>query len=295
MEKSGIASWQPGARAVQFTATEDVWIASRLQLAIETINRALKNHRYHEAAQTAWDFVWHEFCDWYLEVKKRRFTEGSGLNEHWEAALTVYETMLRLLHPVMPFITEELWQRLGMAQHGAKSISLASYPTEFPASINSESVRRFNVLQQMVTAARELRADHKLDPKATLDATVYLHAFEFDNADLSAAASMAQLKLSQQRGSLGQTDGVVRSTPEFELQIVAPAQQAQNGTESRGRIEKEIATLQKTIDNYERQLSDETFLGKAPAKIIEGMRTKLSEYRAQIEKSRKLLAGVGQA
>ena len=72
----------------------------------------MKLHRYHEATQALWDFVWHEFCDWYLEVKKLRFRENSGQDDHWTEALTIYESMLRLLHPFMPFITEELWQRL---------------------------------------------------------------------------------------------------------------------------------------------------------------------------------------
>ena len=78
------------------------------------MNRALAQHRYHEAAQTLWDFVWHEFCDWYLEVKKLRFEEASGLTADWAVTLQVYDTILRLLHPFMPFITEEL-----VAAHGS--------------------------------------------------------------------------------------------------------------------------------------------------------------------------------
>jgi valyl-tRNA synthetase len=293
MDRSGISDWKPRAGGtVPFRATEDIWIASRLRHAIETINRALKVHRYHEAAQTVWEFVWNEFCDWYLEVKKRRFREGSGVDEHWEAALTVYETMLRMAHPVMPFITEELWQRLGLSQSGPKSISLAAYPTEFQTESNPEAVRRFGVLQQIVTAARELRADNKLDPKATLDATLHLHAFVFDDADLAAVSSLAQLNLKQERGSVQAGSGALRSTPEFDLQIHAAAQMTQSGPEARARIEKENAALRKTVDNYTRQLADETFLSKAPAKVIEGMRAKLADYQAQIEKNKKLLEGL---
>ena len=82
-------------------------------------------YRYHEVAQTLWHFFWHEFCDWYVELKKLRFTEGSGLNADWRNLLAAFESALRLLHPVMPFLTEELWQRLGT---GGKSIALAAYP-----------------------------------------------------------------------------------------------------------------------------------------------------------------------
>ncbi len=71
-----------------------------------------RQYRFHEAAQTLWHFFWHEFCDWYLELKKLRFEDNTGLNAHWRNLLTVYEMALRLLHPLMPFITEELWQRI---------------------------------------------------------------------------------------------------------------------------------------------------------------------------------------
>ncbi|HEY1212457.1 MAG TPA: class I tRNA ligase family protein, partial [Bryobacteraceae bacterium] len=128
LERSGVTSFDKTS-VFPTRYIEDAWIYSRLQSAVEIVNNALELHRYHEAAQTLWDFVWKEFCDWYLEVKKLRFQENSGLDEHWVAALTVYETMLRLLHPFMPFITEELWQRLmTMAENKPVSISLAAFP-----------------------------------------------------------------------------------------------------------------------------------------------------------------------
>ena len=97
------------------------------------MNRAIEQYRFHEVAQTLWQFFWHEFCDWYLELKKLRLEDGSGLNSHWRNLLTVYEMALRLLHPVMPFLTEELWQRLRPdAKIGPQSIALAHYPQYNP-------------------------------------------------------------------------------------------------------------------------------------------------------------------
>src|SRR6185437_6696950 len=174
MEKSGVdarvsphddvtsAEIATGANEVP---VEDAWIFGRLNECASVVNRALDQHRYHEAAQTLWDFVWHEFCDWYLEVKKLRFQDNSGLDHHWRAALTVYETALRLLHPFMPFVTEELWQRLvhgSSAQTGQPlSISLASFPVAAVSHAPDRRIRLFELMQQIVTAARELRADHK--------------------------------------------------------------------------------------------------------------------------------------
>jgi valyl-tRNA synthetase len=289
--------------AVEFTfveaaveSTEDAWIFERLRKATDAVNRALEIHRYHEAAQTLWDFVWHEFCDWYLEVKKLRFRERSGLDAHWRAALTVYETMLRLLHPFMPFVTEELWQRL---VHGSNirsgqpvSISLASYPVATEGPAQDERVRLFGLLQQIVTAARELRADHKLEPKTIVNSTVYLRDALFEEADLAAAGPLAKIRIEQRSGTISDHTGLIRSTPDFDLQLHSSGAATQNGAasaESRARILREIAALEKAIGNSERQLGDATFLSKAPEKIVGNMRAKLAEYQEQLAANRRLL------
>ena len=121
MERSGVEPWTP-ENLEQFlpepdpvtlaAPIEDRWIFSRLNSCAEQVNRAIEQYRYHEAAQLLWHFFWHEFCDWYLELKKLDFRENSGLTAGWRNTLAAFETALRLLHPAMPFLTEELWQRL---------------------------------------------------------------------------------------------------------------------------------------------------------------------------------------
>jgi valyl-tRNA synthetase len=299
MERSGVEGWTPLAAITDApqNTIEDAWIFERLQRAAITVNRALEIHRYHEAAQTLWDFIWHEFCDWYLEVKKLRFRENSGLDENWQAALTVYEAALRLLHPFMPFVTEELWQRLvhGSAANTAqpKSISLASFPESHTLKHQDREVRRFELFQEIVRAARELRADNKLDSKALIPATLYLHNGSFSTNDLAALGTLAKLSLNQISGGIHDHTGIVRSTPEFDLQLHATVAE-RNGassSESRPRLLKENAILQKNIANCERQLEDSTFLGKAPEKVVATIREKLVDYRAQLIKNEKLLGG----
>jgi len=297
MERSGVESWTPSATAETIAeSTEDAWIFERLRKATEAVNRALEIHRYHEAAQTLWDFVWHEYCDWYLEVKKLRFREGSGLDAHWRAALTVYETMLRLLHPFMPFVTEELWQRLvhgsGVRSEQPVSISLASFPVAAAGPARQDQVRLFGLLRQIVTAARELRADHKLEPKTIVDSTVYLRNAVFDEADLAAAGALAKIRIEQRSGAISDHAGLIRSSLDFDLQIHSSGVTTQNGAasaESRARILREIAALEKAIANSERQLADATFLSRAPERIVGNLRVKLAEYREQLAANRKLL------
>jgi valyl-tRNA synthetase len=140
MERSNIASWTPcDTPELQSAAVEDVWIFASLKKTVAAVNRALELHRYHEAAQTLWDFTWHEFCDWYLEVKKLRFEEGTGVNAHWQATLTVYEATLRLLHPFMPFVTEELWQRLIHGSDANQSLPISVSLAHFPAAVRTNA------------------------------------------------------------------------------------------------------------------------------------------------------------
>jgi valyl-tRNA synthetase len=289
MERSAITSWSP-AETPELTsaAIEDVWIFAALKRTTETVNRALELHRYHEAAQMLWDFTWREFCDWYLEVKKLRFAPETGLNAHWQATLTVYEATLRLMHPVMPFLTEELWQRLRNGNEAMPvSISLAPYPCAINGHIHPESVDAFNLLRDIVTAARELRADHKLDPKAIIEASLFLRQSLFTEADLAVIAAIAKLVLVQSPGVVENKQGLIRSTPDFDLQLHIEIAAAPK--ESKDRVLKEIEKLNANIANAERQLADPVFLSKAPEKIINSIQAKLAEYRAQLAKNQKLL------
>ena len=150
------------------------------------------------------------------------------------------------------------------------------------------------MLQQVVTAVRELRADNKLDPKVTIDATLYLHTDQFAEADLAAISTLTKLKLSQQTGKLAEHKGLIRSTPEFDLQLHAepPAATSQNGApggDARARILKEVESFERLIENSNRQLSDETFLSKAPEKVVATLRAKLADYQEQLAKNKTLL------
>jgi valyl-tRNA synthetase len=285
IERSQVTSWKRDAFPT--SSIEDAWMHARLSAVIHVVNEALAQHRYHEAMHEIWHFVWHEFCDWYLEVKKLRFQEGSGEDEHWTAALTVYETALRLMHPFMPFVTEELWQRLAQTVDFGdhkKSISLEPYPTALASGANDEAP--FLLLHDIVKEAREQRTIRKLDPKATLNAALKLRGYRFSEDDLFVLSKLAKLTVAQ---------AVADNLKDpFELQIEAAAVQ-QNGfltPEVRARLEKENAALEKTVENQLRQLDNPAFVSKAPEKIIAGMRAKIAEYKTQIEKNRRLLKGL---
>ncbi|MEO8097469.1 MAG: valine--tRNA ligase [Acidobacteriota bacterium] len=250
----------------------DRWIAHRLNIAAEASNRNFEQHRYDQTADALYHFLWGDFCDWYLELKK--------LDEDWSFAYVVYEQALRLLHPLMPFITEELWQRLPVELRGdAKSIALARYPLFDPALVDERAESEMATLQEIVTSARTTRAENNVDPKMPVDGVLYAtgRALEVAQSNAEAITRLARTKLELRNE---QYPGV---TSEFFLKLALKV--------DRAKIEKEIAELEKVIANSQRQLSNEGFLAKAPQKITDGMRAKQAEYEAQLAKLRAALAG----
>ncbi|MCC7175142.1 MAG: valine--tRNA ligase [Bryobacterales bacterium] len=289
MERSGVDPLVP--ESPEAAALEDRWILSRLSRAAEAAGRAIEKYRYHEAAQVVWQFLWHEFCDWYLEVKKLRFTERSGPTNDWRNVLYVFEASLRLLHPLMPFLTEELWQRLDGASPRPKSLALAAYPQPDVSHTDEEAERDMALLQEIVTSARNLRAEMKADPKQQIQGMLYSQtgALELARAQAGVIQKLAGLKLEIAAGTAPRGEGVLRSTPEYDLVLRSPAALADA---QRARLRKEIGQLGKVIANSRRQLEDPEFVSRAPAHVTESIRRKLAEYEGQLAKSHAALEGL---
>jgi len=292
MEFCGVEPWLP-ARLEEFrpetdaaggvVPIEDRWIFSRLNACAAQANRSIETYRYHEAAQTLWHFFWHEFCDWYLELKKLEFRENSGLTPGWRNALAAFETALRLLHPAMPFLTEELWQRLATDRATRPvSIALAGYPQFRDDAADAEAEREIGILQEIVTVARTLRTEAKLDPKLQVAGVLYSLGSALDVAQRNAEAirKLANVNLELKAETAPKAAGI-RSGLDFDLALHLPKAQEEA---QRKREDKEREQLLKNIANHERQLGDEKFLDRAPAHVIDGMRQKLAEYKTQLGK-----------
>ncbi|HYP14948.1 MAG TPA: class I tRNA ligase family protein, partial [Bryobacteraceae bacterium] len=297
MESSNVEPWLsrldsllPEPDAASLTVPlEDRWIFSRANRCAEIVNRAIEQYRFHEVAQTLWQFFWHEFCDWYLELKKLRLEENSGINAHWRNLLTAYEMGLRMLHPVMPFITEELWQRLAAtAEDRPESIALAPFPQYSPEASDPVAEVEMSILQEIVGAARDMRADMKIEPKQIVQGVLCLAgpASNLGSTQLASIDRLTNSKL-EVRDSASDVDGVKRSSPQFDLIFKVSAEQA---AAQRARVMKEMEGLQKVIANSERQLSDDKFVSRAPTHVVEQIRVKLADYKAQYEKHRESLA-----
>jgi valyl-tRNA synthetase len=192
----------------------------------------------------------------------------------------------------MPFLTEELWQRLaeGVRDRPA-SIALARYPQYEAASTDHAAERAMDLVVEIVTSARNLRADMKTDPKQQLEGVLYARnaGLAIARGQLGAIEKLANVKLELAAGPEPKLTGAVRSTTEFDLTLRVPAAQVEA---QRSRLMKEIQQLDKVIANSRRQLSDETFLSRAPENVVRGLGEKLAEYEAQLSRSRSALDGL---
>ncbi len=248
---------------------EDRWIRSRLNQCAREMNTAIGALRYHEAAQIVWHFIYDDFCDWYIELKK--------ISGAWQNILWMFEKTLLLLHPLMPFITEELWHRLGKPEE--KSISLEPYPQYDPQFDDPAAEGEIELLQDIVRAARNLRADLGLDPKLPVTGLISI------GIDTELVRRLSGVTFT--KGEVPKT-GAVRSTADFDLSLDVPHGQLEA---QRKRLEKERDQLVKNVANSQRQLGDEVFLSKAPARVVDSIRAKLTEYEAQLKKIEDSLNG----
>ena len=193
---------------------------------------------------------------------------NSGLTNDWRNLLSVFGAYLRLQHPIMPFITEELWHRFGQTE----SIALAQYPQA--GRVDEAAEHEMALLQEMITAARKLKADNGVDSNRILDGLLYCRNGA-RSVDVPVIEKLAKVKLDVRTDAPTQLVGVVRSTPEFDLLLHVPEADAEVQQQ---RDAKEKEQLSKLIGNIDRQLDNEKFLAGAPSHVVESLRAKRAEY-----------------
>jgi valyl-tRNA synthetase len=275
------------------SSLEDRWMFSRLSRVAGEIHAALSAYRFHEAAHLLYHFFWHEFCDWYIELKKLDTSEQS-----WRNLLAAFEGALRLLHPFMPFITEELWQRLtrGIAEPPADDISIAlqPYPRPEPRHFDEEAERQMGVLQEAMVSIRDIRATLKIEPKQRVpaelhfaDAAVRALAEHFRSA-FERLAGVSRLTLLTRPPA--KEGGLLRHTLDFDVRVALDT--AVDREAERRRLEKEFEQLRREYDNLHRRLEDPSFRERAPQQVVAGAEQRLKQNLIQQKKIEETLASL---
>ncbi|MDD5385131.1 MAG: valine--tRNA ligase [Gallionella sp.] len=255
----------------------DRWIVSRLQRVEDEVAKHYADYRFDLLAKAIYEFVWDEYCDWYVELSKVQLQNGSDAQQRAtrRTLVRVLETMLRLAHPLIPFITEELWQKVApVAGRSGESIMLQAYPRADLTRCDEKSEAWVATLKSMVNACRSLRGEMNLSPaqKVPLAAAGDKAVIEAYAPYLAALARLSEVSATED--ALPDSDAPVQIVGDFRLMLKIEI----DVVAERERLDKEIARLQGEIAKAQGKLSNASFVDRAPAAVVEQERKRMEEF-----------------
>jgi valyl-tRNA synthetase len=248
------------------------------------VDSAFDSYEFSRACESLYHFAWDEFCDWYVELAKVQLAEGI---DHTTAVLAaVLDTLLKLLHPVMPFVTEVLWKQLT----GCESIVIANWPQPSGVTLDPVAVQRVTDMQKLITEVRRFRSDQGLNDRQKVPARLS----DIENADLSAQVpavrSLAWLTAAEQgfTPSAAVEVRLTRGTVTVELDTSGTVDVAAE----RRRLEKDLAAAEKELAGTTGKLGNEAFLAKAPADVVEKIRARQQLAQEEVDRITARLASL---
>ena len=264
----------------------DQWILSRLNSTTQEVNQALENFKFNDASLAVYKFIWNEYCDWYIEFAKPRLQEdGPGKIASQNVLVHVLEAALKLLHPFMPFITEEIWQKL---PKNGDSIMVSAFPKFDVAKSDKDVEKAMGKVMEVITGVRNIRGEMNLNPGLKLKALIKTRHANLEATLTKYSGLICEL------ARLGQiTIGPEIRKPKMsassvlgEMDLIIPLEGMMDFEEERGRIEKELKKIEKDLIFLDKKLSNPNFVKKAPAEVIEKdekRKATLSDKQAKLE------------
>ncbi|HET6263354.1 MAG TPA: class I tRNA ligase family protein, partial [Usitatibacter sp.] len=289
MNTEGKDTGLDAAAPVEMSAA-DRWIVSRLQRAERAVAEALGEYRFDVAARAVYEFVWDEYCDWYVELAKGQLAGSEAAQRATRRTLVrVLETTLRLAHPFIPFITEELWQKVApLAGKTGESIMIAPYPQAESAKIDEAAEREIAAVKEVVNAARNLRSTLGVAPSAKVPMYVadLAPALRDQRPAVEALARLSELKVVAE---LPKMDAPVAVTAHGKLMLHIEVDR----DAERARLGKEIERLEVEIAKTTASLGNESFVQKAPAAVVEQMKKRRADFETKLKDLRGQLGKLG--
>lgn len=278
----------------------DRWIVSQLQKVEAEIAKGFAEYRLDNVANTIYDFVWNEFCDWYLEIAKVQIQNGNEAQQRAtrHTLIRVLETILRLAHPIIPFVTEELWQKVApVAGREGASIAVAAYPEAQPEKIDEASIAYVERIKAMVDSCRTLRGEMGVSPAQRLPLLVMgdnAEAAEFLRANAAVLKNLAKLSDVKVFEDEAAWQAEAQSAP---VSVVGDARLALfveiDVEAEKARLTKEAKRLEGEIAKANGKLSNEAFCAKAPAPVLEQEKKRVADFGATLARIQEQLARLG--
>jgi valyl-tRNA synthetase len=273
--------------ALQLTLA-DRWILSRFANAVKDVTRNLKTYRFNEAANALYHFTWNEYCDWYLEMAKPRWAETADADDRRTArwvAWKVLDGILRMLHPFMPFVSEEIWQAL---PHDGEWLATASWPRAKRAWFDADAERQVGFLQQLVVAVRNLRAENGVPPGKPVPVVVRGAKDQLDLVEKLAdqirpLARIESLTLSRD----GSRPHVAASSIVGGAEVFLPLEGLVDLDEERARLSREADKLLTDLESTRKKLRNQDFLTKARPDVVERERQRLEQLEGTLDKLKR--------
>jgi len=268
----------------------DLWILSGLHRAISSIDKSLNDFRLNDATHTLYSFIWTEYCDWYIELVKNRLYDKENPRTQQIArsiAIHILDNIVRLLHPFMPFITEEIWQSFPDSMHtdaNIKSIMLQPYPRVDKQWINEKVEAEMELLQQVIGAIRNIRGEMNVPPAK--EAELFIHGsdkkkidiIKANQASINKLARISKISYDSDRPELT-ASAVVQG-----IDIYLPLAELIDIEVEKNRLQKEVTRLENQLNGLQKKLMNQDFISRAPKEVIEKEKQKKANWETNLTK-----------
>ncbi len=267
----------------------DRWILHRLNLTISRVTKQLENFSFDETARSLWDFIWNDFCDWYIEMIKMRLYDGTETQKQTAMSVAIYvlRDIMKMLHPYAPFMSEEIWQQVKLADE--PDLIVAEWPSVNKSFDAPSEAKETDFLKKVITAVRTIRAEMNVPPSQKID--VYGRVHSEEQADILAKVMKTIKKLTN---SDRVNIGLSVAKPKFaasamveKMELFIPLEDIIDLDKEIERLEKEIATTEGLLKSVQGKLANKNFLDRAPEAVVAKEHDKLDHYTQSLEKLRE--------